>query len=174
MEGVAPQEKERDRGEHLMGLGQWAEQFNPPMPGWEIVGGAGFDQGDKFSRPGKPGNGWVRATQGWNAIQNWVAVPPNTDVTVDAWLRWAPALTGGYMSVRGDDGNGAPGPVITELRLAGNQPLPKDNEAGYFEYQFHFNSGPHSRVLFYVGLWGNGDDAWIQVDSAVLQWSTPY
>ena len=155
-----------------MGLTQWAENFNPPMPGWGIVGGAGFDQGDKFSRPGNPGNGWVRASDGWNAIQTWVAVQPHVNVTVDAWLRWAPELTGGYISVRGQEANGQPGPVIKELRLAGNQPLPKDDQEGYFEYQFEFNTGNYSEVLFYVGLWGNGHDAWIQVDSAVLQWQT--
>jgi len=157
-----------------MGIGQFAEDFNPPSPGWETVGGAGFDQGTQYSRPGNPGDAWVRATEGWNAVQTWVTVDRNTDVTVDAWLRWAPSLTGGYMSVRGQNPAGSPGDVINELRLAGNQPLPKDDQAGYFEYQFSFNSGNNGLVLFYVGLWGNDQDAWIQADSVVLQWETPF
>jgi hypothetical protein len=29
-------------------------------------------------------------------------------------------------------------------------------------------------VLFYVGMWGNGRDAWIQADDVVVQCPTPF
>jgi len=35
-------------------------------------------------------------------------------------------------------------------------------------------SGNNARVLFYIGLWGNGKDSWIQIDEVFLSVKTPY
>jgi hypothetical protein len=40
----------------------------------------------------------------------------------------------------------------------------------YNEFALTFNSGFNPKVLFYVGLWGDGTDQWIQIDDFVIQW----
>jgi hypothetical protein len=71
------------------------------------------------------------------------------------------------MSVRPAVPAGQPGPVINEIKLVG--PTPPDNN-GYKQFVFPFPR-PSTGVSFYVGLWGNGRDAWIQIDNVVLQCS---
>lgn len=157
-----------------MGIVQFSDGFESqkPNPAWFLTASAGFDYEKGNAHTGQ-GNAWVRATQGWNAINVWFSgLTPNSDCQASAWLRFSPSLTDGYISVRAD-GSGSPGPVIAELKLCGNAPPNPDN-AGYNHYYFPFNSGSNSRVLFYVGLWGNGQDSWIQIDDVVLQCQTPF
>ena len=33
---------------------------------------------------------------------------------------------------------------------------------------FNFKMGSSGRLLFYVGLWGKGKDAWIQIDDVTV------
>jgi hypothetical protein len=150
-----------------MTVRQFSEDFEHPDNGWFVTGGAGFDFGKELSRTGQ-GNAWVRNTTGWNALNRWWAVEPHDNCYVNAWLRLSPDLTSGYIAVRNDkerrpDGNFD---VINELKLVG----PSD----YREFTFEFNPGANPRVLFYIGLWGNGKDSWIQIDNVSLSQITPY
>lgn len=153
---------------------QFSDNFENPANDWFFTGGAGFDYGKGLARRGQ-GNAWIRNTSGWNAINRWVDVLPHSHCYVHAWLRLSPQLTDGYIAVRNDkerrsDGNFN---VINELKLIGPGLKNPDN-ADYNPYTFEFDSGDNSRVLFYVGLWGNGRDSWIQVDEVSVSVKTPY
>lgn len=157
-----------------MGVKQISDDFESPSRDWFFAGGAGFDHGKGLARRGL-GNAWVRNTTGWNAINSWMPVDPNSKYTVFAWLRLSPTLTDGYMSVRNDKENRADKnfDVINEIKLIGPGPKNPEN-ADYDPYEFEFFTGDNSRVLFYVGLWGVGKDAWIQVDEISLSTRTPF
>ena len=89
----------------LAGLVSTPFYFESPSEGWWFTGGAGLDNGKSLERSGK-GNGWVRNTSGWNAVNNWATVHPNSECGVAAWLRTSDTLTNGYMAVRYVNRNG--------------------------------------------------------------------
>jgi hypothetical protein len=152
---------------------QFSEDFERPAADWAFVGGAGLDHGKGLAHTGQ-GNAWVRNTTGWNAVQRWMGVNPRSHCVVVAWLRLSPGLTNGWMSVRNDKENRADGnfDVIKEIKLVGPGPA-NPGHAGYNMYTFEFDSGVNSRVLFYVGLHGNGKDSWIQIDDISVSSLTP-
>jgi hypothetical protein len=78
-------------------------------------------------------------------------------------------LTDGYFSVRNDKENRPDGnfDVINELKLVGPGRRNPRN-ADYNPYAFDFETGSNHRVLLYIGLWGVGADAWIQIDEVSL------
>jgi hypothetical protein len=156
------------------GIQQFSDNFENPSRGWFFAGGAGFDMNKGLAHRGK-GNAWVRNTTGWNAINHWVTVPPHSHCYVNAWLRLSPYLLDGYISVRNDKDNRPDHnfDVINERRLVGPS-APNFDNAGYNQYPFEFESGGNTRVLFYVGLWGNGQDNWIQIDDMSVSCKTPY
>lgn len=147
---------------------RWSEDFTRPSRAWFITGGAGFDFAKGLARRGR-GNAWIRNTTGWNAINVWLPVEPDRTYTARAWLRLSPSLTDGYFSVRNDKDNRPDEnfDVINEIKLIGPSPANPDN-ADYNPYEFDFETGSNNRVLLYVGLWGVGPDAWIQVDEVSL------
>lgn len=157
-----------------MGVIQFFENFESPYKDWFFTGGAGFDFGKGLARRGQ-GNAWVRNTAGWNAINRWWNVQPHSICYVHAWLRLSPNLTDGYISVRHDEDRQPDGKfdVIREIKLVGPGPQNPEN-ANYNPYTFEFYSGNNARVLFYIGLWGNGKDSWIQIDEVFLSVKTPY
>src|SRR4051812_10693453 len=102
------------------GIRQFSEDFEQPARSWFFTGGAGLDYNKGYAHRGK-GNAWVRQTAGWNAANIWVDVPPHSECSVNAWLRYSPTLTDGYISVRYDK-DGRPDhnfDVINERRLVG-------------------------------------------------------
>lgn len=139
--------------------------------GWWFTGGAGLDYDRGFEHSGR-GNGWVRATSGWNAINNQINVKPNSNCRVSAWLRTSDTLTDGYISVIPFNIDGTTGSVINELKLVGVG-APNPQNKNYNLFSFDFNSGENDRLLFYVGLWGNGNDSWIQVDDVEVSCVSP-
>jgi hypothetical protein len=149
---------------------QFSEDFETSTApkGWFVTGGAGFDWNKGLARAGQ-GNAWVRYDrQGtWNAVNRWVtlsAAPAGARCHVNAFLRVSPNVTDGYISVRpGYDGQ-TPGDVIKEIKIS--EPTPPANN-GYKEFTFDF-AKPNSDIIFYVGLWGNGRDGWIQVDDVAI------
>ncbi len=137
--------------------------FETPEEGWWVTGSAGLDFDRGFEHSGR-GNGWIRNTSGWNAINNSFVVEPNSECKMNAWLRTSDTLTDGYMSVRPYNSDGS---VIKEIKLVGaGSPNPQNRHYNF--YTFNFNSGSSNKILFYVGLFGNGRDAWIQVDDAAV------
>jgi hypothetical protein len=135
-------------------------------PSWWTGGGAGFDYGLGYAHAGL-GNAWVRGTSGWNSVNTSINVHPGSDCVASAWLRLSPGLSDGYMSVRRWNGD-QPGPVLNEVRLVSSGPV------AYQWFSFPFNPGAQSEVLFYIGLWGNGRDTWIQADDVVVHCPVPY
>jgi hypothetical protein len=144
------------------GIKEWTHGFEGGNQSWWFAGGAGIDVGKGLAHTGS-NNGWVRGTQGWNAVNADVSTYPGATCTASAWLRWSDSLTGGYMSIRSwHEGL----PIINEIALDG--PAPKNpGHADYNWYSFKFQADAYG-ALFYVGLWGNGQDAWIQVDDVVV------
>lgn len=145
--------------------------FETPEEGWSFAGGAGLDYDKGFEHSGR-GNGWVRNTSGWNAINNLINVEPNSECSVTAWLRTSDTLTDGYMSVRPYNGDGSVGSVINEIKLIGAG-APNPQNRGYNLYTLNFNPGNNNKVLFYAGLWGNGNDSWIQIDDVEFSCVSP-
>jgi hypothetical protein len=84
-----------------------------------------------------------------------------------AWLRLSASLTDGYFSVRGAAELNGNGPILKERKLVGPGPA-NPNHRGYNPYRLDFDSRDFSRVLVYVGLWGVGRDAWVQVDDVEI------
>jgi hypothetical protein len=160
-------EAAQEFGEAIMGIEQFSDNFEPPDRDWFLTGGAGFDRGKGLAHKGD-GNAWVRATSGWNAINRFHDVQPGSTYTVGAWLRLSPSVTDGYFSVREARERNGEGQIITQRKLVGPGPTNPDN-ADYNEVSFSFDTGDLSTVLIYVGLWGNGQDAWIQIDDFVLE-----
>ncbi len=146
--------------------------FETPEEGWWFAGNAGLDYDRGLEHSGR-GNGWVRsATSGWNAINNSLVVEPNSECSLTAWLRTSDSLTDGYMSVRPYNSDGSVSDVINEIKLIGaGSPNPQNQN--YNLYTLTFNSGENNRVLFYVGLFGNGRDSWVQVDDVEVSCVSP-
>ncbi|MFC0682186.1 choice-of-anchor Q domain-containing protein [Lysobacter korlensis] len=103
-------------------------------------------------------NGWI-ATSGsssWGALRQTVAVTPNTNYRMTAWVRnsgnfdqaWIGAKTIG-------------GAVLNEVRH-GKAPQ-------YNRFTVTFNSGSNSSVVLHVGFWGVNSTAWEQIDDVALQ-----
>lgn len=150
---------------------QFGDGFETPFPdrdGWFTTGGAGFDWMQYNTYYQGNGNAWVRSAQGWNAVNklfHFSEALPGSSCSAGAFLRVSENVTDGYISVRPAVAGQPPGPVINEIKVVG----PTD---GYQWYSFNFPR-PDTDTLFYVGLWGNGLDGWIQVDNMVIQCSVP-
>lgn len=126
--------------------------------GWFFTGQAGIDYGLGFATQGH-NNGWVRNTTGWNAINRWVKVSPNTTYWITAVIKTnITNNTSGYFSVRDRNANA----ILAEEHVV-------DTPCGAQIYTFSFNSGSNSSVLIYAGLWGNGSDQWLQIDEVSIQ-----
>jgi hypothetical protein len=141
--------------------------FETTSEGWWFAGNAGYDLGKGLARTGQ-GNGWARNTTGWNAVNNFAGVVPGATCYFNGWLRHSDNLTGGYMSVRALNPDGSPGAILSEIPVRGPNPSNPAN-AGYNYYTVPpFNALSNTRVLIYVGLWGNGQDSWIQADDLAV------
>lgn len=143
------------------------DDFEQPRLGWFFAGNGGFDYGKGLAHKGA-NNAWVRASSGWNAINRFHPVPQRSECSVAAWLRLSDTLTDGYFSVRGAPQLNGDGPIITEQKLVGPGRANPAN-GNYNKYLLRFNSAGYSRILIYVGLWGVGRDAWIQIDGLEIR-----
>lgn len=156
------------------GISQFTDDFERSnIWDWYFVGGAGSDYGKDLAHKGQ-GNLWVRNTTGWNAVNKELSpsAPTGSLCTAQAWLRTSDTLTDGYMSVRQTNSDGSVGDVIKELKL-GASPVNSDNK-NYNFYTFDFYRPVSNSILFYVGLWGNNKDSWIQIDDVAISCRTPY
>jgi hypothetical protein len=142
------------------------EQFDQPDAGWFFAGNAGYDFNKGLAHFG-PNNAWVRASSGWNALNRFQDVEADTDYEVGAWLRLSDSLTDGYFSVRAAPELNGEGQIITERKLAGPNPS-NPSQDNYNRYVLRFNSNGWRRILVYIGLWGVGKDAWIQIDDVKI------
>lgn len=121
---------------------------------WHVCGKGGVDSGGGLAHSGA-NNGYVRATQGWNALTQPVAVRPGRNYRLTAWLRSSQRATpAGSLGVRGKGG------TIAERRFG--------HLAEYTELTVDFNAGSATSVDVFAGFWGTGMDAWVQVDDVRL------
>jgi hypothetical protein len=148
---------------------------NNGVSGWFFTGGAGLDNGRGLEHQGK-GNAWVRHVTGWNSINNWVSIsaPAGSRCSASAWLRTSDTLTEGYMTIRDANKPDGSGTIIKEIKVTGARPAGDPKNKGYQLSSFTFAMGNYGKVLFYVGLWGNGKDSWIQIDDAAITCKTSF
>ncbi|ATB33920.1 DUF4185 domain-containing protein [Melittangium boletus] len=146
------------RGANLVGQGGFEQQPGATATSpWYVEGKGGVDRGLGFTRSGA-NNGWVRNdVPGWNALKQEVAVTPNTQYTLSAWVKTSNTLNEGYFGARMLRG----GPILNELKLT--QPL-----GGYTQLSVRFNSGANHSVEIFAGVWANNGDTWLQADDFVM------
>lgn len=124
---------------------------------WAPNGNGGIDRGTGNAHSGA-NNGWVRtSSDGFQDLHQGVVVVPNTDYRLTAWVRTSESNAEGYFGVRLPGG----GPVVEE------QPFGAFSD--YTQLTVEFNSGAHTRVEVFSGMWvHNATDTWIQVDDVAL------
>ncbi|AKJ00188.1 uncharacterized protein DUF4185 [Archangium gephyra] len=127
----------------------------PVMAPWYVQGSGGIDRNLGTARTGQDA-GYVRASSGWNALAQSVAVQPYTDYTLRGWVRTSANNTAGYFGARGVN----TGPIVGET--------PFGALTGYTQLSVSFNSGPHSVLEVYGGMWANNGDTWVQLDDVSL------
>ena len=91
----------------------------------------------------------------WNAIQQTVAVQPNTEYVFSTWVRSSFAAPSGYLSVLGTSG------IVSEINF-GNLPE-------YSLLVVKFNSGANTSVTLRAGFWGQNTVQWLQMDDVALR-----
>lgn len=149
---------------------------NNASNGWWFSGISGLDAGKGFARRGV-GNAWVRNTEGWNAVNQWVQMSPTLagrSCSAGAWVRAERGLEHAYMSIVDAD----TGLILNEIRVKGVDKMgglflfPKAEM--YWPYSVDFYLPASGKVLFYIGLWGDGQDRWMQIDDAGVTCTAPY
>ncbi|ADO69827.1 DUF4185 domain-containing protein [Stigmatella aurantiaca] len=146
------------RGANLVAQGGFEQQPGSAATSpWYVEGNGGVDRGLGFARSGA-NNGYVRNNvKSWNALKQEVAVTPNTNYVLSAWVRTSNTFNEGYFGARVLRG----GPILNELKLT--QPV-----AGYTQVTAQFNSGTQHSVEIFAGFWANAGDTWLQADDFVL------
>jgi hypothetical protein len=122
--------------------------FESGLAPWACAGQCGRDGGG-LARTGA-GNGWVRATSGWNDVHQTLTVAPGRTYRVTAWIRTSPGNRDGYLGLRTPSGQ-----VVGEARFG--------SLGGYTQVSATVASGSNTMLVLYAGLWANGD-TWLQVD----------
>jgi len=105
-------------------------------------------------------NGFTWSTGGnWNALLQTVPVAPNTWYVLSGWVRTSSNISIGYFGARQSGIWPPPGEVHF-----GN------TNGRYQNVVSTFNSGDHTAVTVYCGLWGTGTPAgdWVQIDDITL------
>ncbi len=128
---------------------------------WWFAGNAGVDRGVGLSHTGA-NNVWARGTSGWNAVNIEMPTLPGASCTATIWVRRSATLSNGVVSVHGF---GAGLPLVTQQNLDQGPSMPPDR---YDQYSLSFTATALSQLLL-VGFWGNGQDAWVQVDDMRIE-----
>src|SRR5262249_50436959 len=123
--------------------------FEGDLASWDCFGQCGADVGVGLARTGT-GNGWARNTEGWNDLHQTIPVSPNKTYVVTGWVRTSPNNTDGFFGLRTTGGQ-----VLGEQKFA--------SLGGYTQLSVTVNSGNHTALDVYAGMWANGD-TWLQLD----------
>ncbi len=122
----------------------------------------GIDHNLGYAHGGK-NNAYMRTTNaGWNAITHDALVRPHTEYLATVWVRTSANLSQNYLGIRAPSTN----QVLQQIRFG---PI----VGPYQQMQIWFDSGSNDAVRFFVGFWGAGNDAWMQVDDFWLAQFTP-
>jgi hypothetical protein len=84
------------------------------------------------------------------------------------WVKTSAELTNGYITVRRDGGGGNQGAIVAERVLSGLRPAGDPADNGYQLLETDFATGDSTKLLFYVGLYGNGKDSWVELDDVTI------
>lgn len=125
---------------------------------WVVVGSGqhGIDRNRGYAHSGA-NDAWIwDDSNDWNALQQTVAVQPNTEYVFSAWVRTSFTGNSGYLSVL--DGSGA---VVNEVNFG--------NASTYKLLTVKFNSGHNTSVTLRAGFWGQNTVQWLQLDDVALR-----
>ncbi|MFN6569541.1 hypothetical protein [Dendronalium sp. ChiSLP03b] len=130
-----------------------------PSSYWLTEGRAGFDINKGYSFRGQ-NNAWIRNVSDWNAIRQQVRLKPNSNYTLEAYVRTSANVTDGYFGVRDTQQK-----VWSELKFGS---LPQ-----YTKLTLQFRTGNASTYNIFTGFWALGQDSWVQVDNYSLKGPSP-
>lgn len=142
---------------------------------WKVNGIAGTDINRGWAHWGQ-NNGWVAGTANWNALYFTVldgSFSLNTRYycRAEAWVRSSGNVSDFYFSAVDPTRGGV---VWREIGPLINNQLSDPNQ--YIRLSFSFDLIPNSRapgnLAVRLGFWGNGLEAWVQVDDVSLMCST--
>ncbi len=97
---------------------------------------------------------WDNSTA-WNAVQQTVAVQPNTEYVFSAWVRTSLVAPVATLAVLGKTG------TLNQVSF-GNSPQ-------YTLQVVRFNSGANTAVTLQIGLQGQNTIQWVQIDDVALR-----
>jgi len=139
---------------------------------WQPVGYAQFVRSMGGSPSSHSGRNFVRlaarAPGEWASINHWQDVRAGDACVYAVWVKTSAELTNGYITVRRDGGGGNQGAIMEERVLAGLRPAGSPADNGYQLFEIDFSTGNSTRLLFYVGMYGNGKDSWVEVDDVTI------
>lgn len=146
-----PHTNVRDRGFE----NQVTDSISAPWFG-DGTGNKGIDRALGYAHSGR-NNAWIRATSGWNAIYQTVAVTPYTSYRLTGWTRNSNNFTEGWFGIRTADNSG----IIAQTKYGGLVP--------YTKLTVDFDSGPNTSVRVFIGYEAPGSDSFMQADDISLQ-----
>jgi hypothetical protein len=121
---------------------------------WQLSGHGGIDRAG-LAHNGE-NNAFVRASIGRHELQQSVAVRPRHRYRLSAWVRTAENNAETALGVRTLRGR-----VLAERKATA---LP-----GYTRLSVDLDTGGESLIQLYAGLFGHGQDVWLQLDDVVLE-----
>jgi hypothetical protein len=122
-------------------------------PPWALRGYGGIESGR--ARSGSK-SAWLRASSGWNAVQQVITVTPNRNYTLRAYVRTSTNNTDGYFGVRLK----SDGPPYAEMKYG--------RADAYTQISVTFNSGNNTSMEVFCGHWCSSD-TWVNIDDISLQ-----
>jgi len=139
---------------------------------WVGTGTTGFDWGE-LAYAGF-GNAWIRGTDGWNALTSKAAGSIDIDgyflrCRAEAWIRASSNVSNVYMSAI----DTVTGQIYWEFGPTNGAALSSNKDKGYKLVSKTFSIDPKKFPAGHypelrIGMWGNGQDAWLQFDNAYL------
>jgi hypothetical protein len=122
---------------------------------WQLSGYGGIDRDAGLAHNGE-NNAFVRASIGPHELQQSLAVRPHHRYRLSAWVRTAENNAETALGVRTLRGQ-----VLAERKATA---LP-----GYTRLSVDLDTGGESLIQLYAGLFGHGQDVWLQLDDVVLE-----
>jgi Domain of unknown function (DUF4185) len=122
---------------------------------WQLSGHGGVDRDAGLAHEGQ-NNAFVRGSIGRHELQQNVAVRPHHRYRLSAWVRTAENNTETALGVRTLRGQ-----MLAERKVTA---LP-----GYTRLSVELDTGRESLIQLHAGLFGHGQDVWLQLDDVVLE-----
>jgi len=139
----------------------WGFDDEAENAGWITEGAAGIDRGLGYAFRG-PNNGWIAARDvgAWSSLRHDFSAAGYV-CNAGMFLRSSGNVTGAYASILDHTGQ-----IVAERNLDPNL-LNNANPGGYVPFGLNLRAPviiPGETMTVRIGFWGNGQDAWLQVD----------